>query len=437
MALSAIAIVLGVTFFIISVATGKGAMSSLVFGIGIIVANVPEGLLPTVTLALTMASKRMSKKNALIKNLESVETLGSTTVICTDKTGLSSKHWCAFVKCHAPLLFYLALFSHTPGTLTQNRISVHRIVTPNRTFGFGQGDPYPSNELKHLRRIMSLCNNATPNSSGGYTGDSTEAALLACVRDMGEGDGMEDLAAYRRLSEKPFSSATKYMITVCSAPDGGCEAYLKGAPEVVLSMCDKMRVGGEIVDLDEDWFRSTLMGMASKGERCLGLAYRPVDGGKIEENGYIFKGICGMLDPPRKEVPSALKKCRGAGIRVFMLTGDFGLTAKTIAEEIGLITKDCYQTVAGKEGCSAKDIEEGRVPTSRVVEGIELEAMSEEELSNVLDVKELVFARISPSQKLQIVKALQAKGEVVTVTGDGVNDGKSSPASLCIALELC
>lgn len=230
--ISAIAIFLGITFFIISVATGKGAMGSLVFAIGIIVANVPEGLLPTVTLALTMASKRMSKKKALIKNLESVETLGSTTVICTDKTG----------------------------TLTQNRISVHRLVTPNRTFAFGTGDAVPGTELKHLRRIMSLCNNATLNASGGYAGDSTEAALLTCVRDM---EDIEDLQGFRRLSEKPFSSATKYMITVCSKPDGGLEAYLKGAPEIVLSMCDKMRVSGEVIELGEEgreWFRETLTG---------------------------------------------------------------------------------------------------------------------------------------------------------------------------------
>ena len=298
--ISAIAIFLGITFFIISIATGKGAMSSLVFAIGIIVANVPEGLLPTVTLALTMASKRMSKKNALVKNLESVETLGSTTVICTDKTG----------------------------TLTQNRISVHRIATPNRTYAFGSGAEFPGIELRHLRRIMSLNNNATANKSGSFTGDSTEAALLTCVSDM---DEIEDLSGFKRVAEKPFSSATKHMITVCSMPDGGFESYLKGAPEIVLAMCDKMRVSGVVVELGEEqrgWFNQTLTGMASKGERCLGLAYKPVDGDAIEEAGYIFKGIVGMRDPPRPEVPDALQKCRGAGIRVFMLTGDYPLTAK-------------------------------------------------------------------------------------------------------------
>ena len=393
--ISAIAIFLGVTFFIISLVTGKDSLASLVFAIGIIVANVPEGLLPTVTLALTMASKRMSKKNALIKNLESVETLGSTTVICTDKTG----------------------------TLTQNKISVHRLVTPDRTFAFGTGDVIPASErLKCLRRIMTLCNNSTPSSAGGFTGDPTEVALKACVRDM---EDVEDLGEYNRLSEKPFSSATKYMVTVCCNPHDQCEAYLKGAPEIVLSMCDKMMLisgeSGELGEVERNWFKSALTGMASKGERCLGFAYRPVDEEEVPASGFIFVGLAGMLDPHRKEVPAALKKCHKAGIRVFMLTGDFGLTARTIAEDIGLITKD-EKDKEVENSDTDKDIEEGRLPRSRVVEGTELEALSEEELSDVLEIKELVFARISPAQKLQIVKALQKKEEVVTVTGDGVND---------------
>ena len=366
-----IAITLGTLFFLISISIGKGSIASLIFAIGIIVANVPEGLLPTVTLALTMASKRMAKKNALIKNLESVETLGSTTVICTDKTG----------------------------TLTQNRISVHRIVTADTTYAFGLGDVVAGSELKHLRRIMALCNNAQLTESG-FIGDPTEAALLACVRDMGE---IEDLSLYPRINEKPFSSATKYMISLNHCPDDGSdEAYLKGAPEVVFGFCDKLLMNGELVERNEQtdsWFKTTLNEMAGSGERCLGFAYQPTSGKDCPSEAYIFVGIAGMLDPPRPEVPDALAKCHRAGIRVFMLTGDFGLTAKTIAKKIGLMTDG-----------------------GRVVEGDELSAMDEQTLSRVLDEKELVFARISPEQKLQIVKALQKKGEVVTVTGDGVND---------------
>ena len=368
--ISTIAIVLGTLFFLVSVAIGNGAIGSLIFAIGIIVANVPEGLLPTVTLALTMASKRMARKNALIKNLESVETLGSTTVICTDKTG----------------------------TLTQNCISVHRIVTPNRNYAFGIGDELAGTELKHLRRIMMLCNNAHL-TRGGFVGDSTEAALLACSRDIGD---IEDLSTCERLHEKPFTSTTRFMATLNKTPEDSCEAYLKGAPEVVLAFCDRILVDGQAVEITAEnraWFQQALNNMASMGERCLALAYRETDADLVPESGYIFMGIAGMLDPPRVEVPESLRKCHGAGIRVFMLTGDYGLTAKTIAEEIGLLSDQ-----------------------GRVVQGDELLAMDEATLSAVLDHKDLVFARISPMQKLQIVKALQQKGEVVTVTGDGVND---------------
>ena len=366
-----IAITLGMLFFLVSIGIGKGTIASLIFAIGIIVANVPEGLLPTVTLALTMASKRMAKKNALIKNLESVETLGSTTVICTDKTG----------------------------TLTENRMSVHRIITPDSTYAFAQENIVVGRELGPLQRIMTLCNNAELTDSG-FIGDPTEAALLACVRDMGE---IEDLSACQRIKEQPFSSATKYMISLNQCPDGGSdEAYLKGAPEVVFGFCDRVFINGELVARNEqtdDWFKTNLTEMAGSGERCLGLAYQPTQKTDCPKAGYIFVGIAGILDPPRREVPEALAKCHRAGIRVFMLTGDFGLTAKTIAQQIGLITN-----------------------SGRVVQGDELLAMGEQQLSRVLDEKELVFARISPAQKLQIVKALQLKGEVVTVTGDGVND---------------
>ena len=366
-----IAITLGTLFFLISIGIGKGTIGSLIFAIGIIVANVPEGLLPTVTLALTMASKRMAKKNALIKNLESVETLGSTTVICTDKTG----------------------------TLTQNRISVHRVVTADTTYAFGLGSVAAGGELKHLRRIMVLCNNAELTQSGSI-GDPTETALLVCARDIGE---TENLSNFRRINERPFSSATKYMVSLNQCPDGnGNEAYLKGAAEIVFGFCDKLLVNGSVVDRDEKaeaWFKSSLNEMAGKGERCLGFAYQPTRGEDCPVGAYIFVGIAGMLDPPRPEVPSALAKCHRAGIRVFMLTGDFGLTAKTIAEQIGLITDG-----------------------GRVVQGDELAAMDAQALAKVLDEKELVFARISPEQKLLIVKALQNKGEIVTVTGDGVND---------------
>ena len=368
--ISTIAIILGILFFIVSVAIGNGKISSLIFAIGIIVANVPEGLLPTVTLALAMASKRMARKNALIKNLESVETLGSSTVICTDKTG----------------------------TLTQNRISVNTVSFFNKDFQAGQIEK-ETQGLELACKIMSLCNNGQLTEKK-YIGESTEGALLVFANKYFP---VGDLKTNRRLTEKPFESATRHMITINHEPDtANNQVYLKGAPEVVLGMCDRV-LDGDVERPLDDSAREQLLNkfnrLAERGERGLALAYRETDSEEIVEDTYLFVSIIGMLDPARPEVPAALAKCRSAGIRVFMMTGDYGPTAETISRDIGLFTGD-----------------------GRVVQGTELAEMDSESLSTVLNEKELIFARISPEQKLRIVRALQAKNEIVTVTGDGVND---------------
>lgn len=384
--ISAIAIFLGVLFFIVSVAIGRNELASLIFAIGIIVANVPEGLLPTVTLALTMASKRMARKNALIKNLESVETLGSTTVICSDKTG----------------------------TLTQNRISVNTLVIGDNAYAASDrgvlGDPGFAPAL----RAMTLCNNAHV-IDGGFSGDATEAALLRYA------DGMrpvDELEGYRRFDERPFDSTRKHMITLHENSDGASrEAYLKGAPEVVLGMCDRVMLDGEVLPLTAVRRSQVLDGyrrLAGRGERGLALAWQQVSSGIIPEDGYVFAGIIGMLDPPRPEVPDAIERCHTAGIRVVMLTGDYGLTAESISRQIGLIRGN-----------------------GTVVHGDELAAMSDDLLDQTLESRELIFARISPAQKLRIVRAFQARGEVVTVTGDGVNDAPAlKNADMGVAMGL-
>jgi len=372
--ISAIAIFLGILFFVVSVAIGRDELASLIFAIGIIVANVPEGLLPTVTLALTMASKRMARKNALIKNLESVETLGSTTVICSDKTG----------------------------TLTQNRLSVNTLAIGDNVYAADDRSVLGDPGLAPAWRAMTLCNNAHL-IDGSFSGDATEAALLRYADSMRP---VANLEGYRRLDERPFDSTLKHMITLHEAPGGaGCEVYLKGAPEVVLEMCDRVTMDGEVLPLTTvrrghvlDGYR----GMAGRGERGLALAWQEAASGSIPEGGYVFAGIVGMLDPPRPEAPDAIERCYTAGIRVVMLTGDYGLTAEAISRQIGLVRGH-----------------------GTVVHGGELTAMSDEELDKTLDSPELIFARISPAQKLRIVRAFQARGEVVTVTGDGVND---SPA---------
>ncbi len=385
--ISSIAIVLGISFFAVSVAIGKGEISSLIFAIGIIVANVPEGLLPTVTLALTMASKRMARKNALIKNLESVETLGSTTVICTDKTG----------------------------TLTQNKISVNSLITNQREYDVGLSLTADDVELHIARRVMTLCNNAHLDSELKYSGDSTEVALLAYAEKL---TSIKGIVQTKRLAEKPFTSEDKYMVTVNESPEGDhFHAYLKGAPEVVMAMCDQIHLNGQKVAFTDAYRKQVVaqyMSLAERGERGLALAYRNLDNDGIPDAHYIFVAVVGMIDPPRVEVPEAILKCRQAGIRVFMLTGDFGPTAKAIGKQIGLFSDK-----------------------GKVLNGDELSALDEAGLSSLLDENELIFARITPAQKLQIVQALQKKDQIVTVTGDGVNDAPAlKNADMGVAMGL-
>ena len=396
--ISAIAIFLGVSFFVVSVAIGRGELASLIFAIGIIVANVPEGLLPTVTLSLTMASKRMARKNALIKSLESVETLGSTTVICSDKTG----------------------------TLTQNRLSVETVVIGDQTFAAADRALQDHPHFAAVRRIMALCSNAHLTEAGAV-GDATDAALLHYANSVAP---IADLAGYRRIAEEPFDYALRRMITLCARPgvsasggaspdagDAPYEAYLKGAPEAVIQICDRVILNGETLFLDEERRNHLIDGyraLASRGERGLALAIRATVDPHIPTDGYTFMAIVGMLDPPRPEVPDAIARCHSAGIRVAMLTGDYGLTAETIGRQIGLIRKH-----------------------GTVVHGDELAAMDEERLSRVLSEPDIIFARISPAQKLRIVQAFQALGEVVTVTGDGVNDAPAlKNADMGVAMGL-
>ncbi len=371
--ISAIAIFLGVTFFVVSVAIGNGTISSLIFAIGIIVANVPEGLLPTVTLSLTMASRRMAKKNALIKNLESVETLGSTTAICTDKTG----------------------------TLTQNRLGVDTVVIGHRAYAHDDPAMARNPVLGVMLQVMAVCNSAVLTGPDKFSGDATDGALLLFANKVGD---LASLRRGRKVGEEPFNYALRRMITV-TEPEGEDQpvAFLKGAPEVVLDMCDRIMVNGDILDLDAQQRASVIddyRALAGRGERGLGFARRVADRPGVPTAGYVFVGLVGMIDPPRPEVPEALAKCRSAGIKVIMLTGDYGLTAETIARQIGLF--------AGH---------------GRVVTGDELAEMSDPRLQEVLRHEpEIIFARIAPAQKLQVVQSLQALGETVTVTGDGVND---------------
>jgi len=370
--ISIIAIVLGISFFGIGAVLGHGLLASLIFAIGIIVANVPEGLLPTVTLALSIGAKRMAKKNALIRDLEAVETLGSTTVICTDKTG----------------------------TLTQNKMEVSSVYIDFKEQIVGRGK-LMREQIMLLLKTMVLCNNAhTQTRSKGFFGDPTETALLSfasnylSVRKLFSKD--------KRVHELPFESQSKRMITL-NTSSGKRIAYMKGAPEVVIEKCSFVLVGSKIVKKSvkqQQQIHAAALAMASRGERVLAFAYKET-GMKLNEDNFVFVGLTGMTDPIREGVVEAIEKCKTAGIRVIMITGDHSITAESIARKIGLIEKN------------AKAV---------VVTGDQLEKMDEMQLKRILRKKNILFARTNPVEKLRIVQALQAMGEVVTVTGDGVND---------------
>ncbi len=410
---SVLAVSIGVFFFFAAVfMAGADLAESFIFAMGMIVAFIPEGLLPTVTLSLAMGVQRMAKRGALIKRLSAVETLGCTTVICTDKTG----------------------------TLTQNEITVSEIWMPDRQFnvtGLGYSpegqivgkDRQASTEDPNLRQflaVVSLCNNARlippDDESPNWTilGDPTEAALLVLARKGGL-DPEEEARRTPRLRELPFESGRKRMSTIHQivASNTGKEhvAYVKGAPKEILELCAAIRQNGRDQPLGDD-VRAEIMEAndryARNGLRVLAVALRrlPKEANlpsslraytpELIERDLTFLGMVAMADPPRPEVAEAVEKCKRAGIRIIMITGDYGLTAESIARRIGIVGN----------------------ARPRIITGVELRQMRQSDLEEALR-GEVIFARVAPEQKLQVVSALQAMGHVVAVTGDGVND---SPA---------
>ncbi len=411
--LSLIAVSIGALFFVLSSVFAKNnIVEDFIFALGMIVAFIPEGLLPTVTLSLAMGVQRMAKRNALIKKLSAVETLGCTTVICTDKTG----------------------------TLTQNEMTVGYLWTLHRPYtAEGAGYAPQGNitadgktvnkdndgDLYRLLKVFGLCNNARLIPPEGESprwnvlGDPTEAALLVAA-----GKGGVDLAAELsvspRLRELPFDSRRKRMSTIHQINDKELgtfhAALVKGAPKEVLDLCTSAYVGGKLVTLTEDMRKSVIDAnddCARKGLRVLAAAFRNLDNVSLPESlseytpenvetDMVFLGLAAMADPARPEVSAAVEKCNRAGIRIIMITGDYGLTAESIARKIGIIKGD----------------------HPRVFTGVELSQISDDELKAALK-GEVIFARVAPEQKLRVVSALQEMGEIVAVTGDGVND---SPA---------
>ena len=400
------AVGIGVFFFILSVLiAGVALAEAFIFAMGMIVAFVPEGMLPTVTLSLAMGVQRMAKRNALIKRLSAVETLGCTTVICTDKTG----------------------------TLTQNEMTVREIWVAGRSLqvsGVGyaptgqvleSGAPIEiaRNQCLHdLLTAAALNNNARlvpPNEEKStYTilGDPTEAALLVAAAKGGF-DLQAELRRQPRIRELPFESRRKRMSTIHQA-GGELVVYSKGAPKETLSLSTAILTESGEIPLD-DAAREKIMAVvdryAQDGLRVLGVARRKLAASSERrpsassftaeqvERDLTFLGLLAMMDPPRPEVAEAVKKCQTAGIRIIMITGDYGLTAESIARRIGIL----------------------RSPQARTLTGVELDTMDDAALQSALH-EEVIFARVAPEHKLRVVTALQDTGEIVAVTGDGVND---------------
>jgi len=358
-----IAIGLGFVFFTAGELIGISTFDNFIFAIGIIVANVPEGLLPTVTLSLSLASQRMASKNALIKRLSSVETLGGATVICTDKTG----------------------------TITENKMTLDYIYTPYESKKLSDAGP------SELLLAAILCNNAKIEDNK-VIGEPTEAALL-----LGASTIMGDVRKeWERVDEIAFTSERKMMSTV-NRKENMLVLYSKGAPVVILPKCTHIATEKGIQKItveDRERIVEQVSDYAGRGMRVIAFAKKSIEGEytreTLEEN-MVFLGIGALRDPPRKEVPSAVEKCKRAGIKVIIITGDDPLTAKTIAREVRIAKEPVTIT------------------------GSQLDKMHKRELEKVLH-GEVLFARTTPEHKLRIVRALKGMGEIVAVTGDGVND---------------
>jgi calcium-translocating P-type ATPase len=381
--IAALAMAIGLGVFVIGLFIGLSTFVSLVFSIGIIVANVPEGLLPTVTLALAMAARRMARRNTLVRHLPSVETLGSASVICTDKTG----------------------------TLTQNRMEI-RLIYVDGTFvepASAHSGPFADS---HRRLLECACcchdlKNAGGPGLGEWIGDPMEIALARLAAAV-----LPDAEVFERVDEIPFEPERKRLVTVHRV-GGRPVLFVKGAPEELLSRTRWVDVEGRREPLTTERrnaFAKAASDMADRGLRVLALAYRGLSPGYVladAEQDLVMTGLVGFEDPPRPEVPAAVQRCHAAGIRIIMATGDHPHTALAIAREIGLV----------------------RSATPRLLTGGDLGRMSDTELQLALDAPEIVCARVTAEQKLRLVTALQRKRCIVAVTGDGVNDAPALRAA--------
>lgn len=380
------------TFIFGSLVRNYSLSEMFLTAVSLAVAAIPEGLPAIMTITLAIGVQRMSKRNAIIRRLPAVETLGAVNVICTDKTG----------------------------TLTRNEMTVRMIATTSSLFELsGTGyDPHGSIMLSDMNvcpeeksllleaiRAAVLCNDASLELKEGewlVHGDPMEGALL--VSGIKAGLDLEaETKLYPRTDLIPFESEHRFMATLHHTHTGDAFVFLKGAPERILKMCTHQKTAQGVQTLDSDYWLSRINEMAHQGQRVLAIAVKPVNDKQLElkfsdvDNGLILLGMFGLIDPPREEAIEAIKVCHAAGIRVKMITGDHGVTARAIAQQLNLINVD------------------------DVLTGQELDLMSEDELrQRIQDID--VYARVNPEHKLLLVRLLQELGLIVAMTGDGVND---------------
>ena len=404
--LGAISVILTVFVFLIGVLVHETDLETMfMMAVSMAVSAIPEGLPAVLTITLALGVSRMAQQKSIIRRLASVETLGSTTVICSDKTG----------------------------TLTRNEMTVIRVASRGRLInvtGTGyapegeftlEGDPLDPRDdcdLELLLRIGALCNDARlQENSDGWTvfGDPTEGALVVAAAKVGMSQDYLR-TRYPRVGEIPFDSGRKRMSTIHAAPDGSKVAYVKGAPEIILERCISIYEDGAVRPLNEgdrERVLSTMRGMANDALRVLAMAYRelPLALEEFEvdevEVGLTFVGLVGMIDPAREEVPPAIRLCKQAGIRSVMVTGDHRLTAVAIAREIGMLEEETAHLV---------------------LTGDDLSRMSDDDLDEIIE-EVRVFARVSPEHKMRIAQSLKQRGHIVAMTGDGVNDAPALKAA--------
>lgn len=360
------AVMFGVIIFKNGGFTPEGTLHALMLAISLAVAAIPEGLPAIVTIVMAIGVTRMARRNAIIKKLPAVETLGCADVICSDKTG----------------------------TLTQNKMNVREIWENGQTLAAELYSPQQNGSM--LDRILYLCNDAQINADGAEIGDPTETCLKRFVLAKLSAENF----SFKRLMDKPFDSDRKMMSTVNDLGGQGKKVFAKGAPDEVLKRCDRIFSEGAVTVLDDAARERVLEAnrqMASKALRVLGCAFKDYDGGELEQ-GLVFAGLVGMIDPPRAEVFEAIRKCKEAGIEAVMITGDHRDTAVAIAREIGIVEDE-----------------------SEAIFGRELDGMDDAELDRRLPHLK-VYARVSPEHKVRIVDAWQRQHKVVAMTGDGVND---------------